>query len=151
LLDQGIAGQPVCLAEWSAPAGQAIAEALQPRRVQLVMGTALTTPGSQIIQEQQPGFENSVLEMETSAIARVAAQYAVPLLALRGISDNPQEPLPVDPATIMDENYHIQVGKLLLALIRRPSILFQGRRMQRNTAIAAENAAIAVIAALGKI
>jgi len=53
-------------------------------------------------------MEYSVLEMEISAIALIAVEYNVPLLALRGVSDNPKEPLPVDPDTVMGENYHLQ-------------------------------------------
>jgi len=148
LLNQGVAGPPVRLAALSGAAWQAAAEALQPVGAQIVMGTAFTTPGSQSVAVEPPGIENPVLEMETSAIAQVAAEHAIPLLALRGISDNPRYPLPIDPATVMDENYRLQPGKLILALIRHPEIILKARRMRRNTAMAAENAAMAVIATL---
>jgi adenosylhomocysteine nucleosidase len=148
LLNHGVAGPPVSLAKLSGPAWQAAAGALQPGKAQIVMGTAFTTPGSQLIPVEPPAIENPVLEMETSAIAQVAEEHAVPLVALRGISDNPSYPLPVDPNSVMDENYRLQPGKLIFVLIRHPEIILKANRMRRNTAKAAENAAIAVIAAL---
>jgi adenosylhomocysteine nucleosidase len=148
LLDNGAAGPSMRLAELSGPAWQAVAAALQPGGAQIVMGTAFTTPGSQSVPGESPVIENPVLEMETFAIAQAAAEHAIPLLALRAISDNPSYPLPIDPDTVMDENYHLRPGKLILSLIRHPEIILKANRMRRNTAMAAENAAIAVIAAL---
>ena len=148
LLEQGISGPIMHLATLSGPAQAAVAEALQPGGARLVWGTALTTRGSQIVQVEPPELENPVLEMETAAIAQAAAQYNVPLMALRGVSDNPRQPLPIHPDAVMDENYQLRVGKLIRILVRHPETVLQFSRMRRNTAMAAENAAMAVIAAL---
>ena len=150
LLEDGAAGQSARLAALSEPARLAIAGALRPRRAQIFSGKAYTTRGSQLILADTPDSDYAVLEMETSAIAQAAAEANLPLLGLRGISDNPMYPLPIDPEMVMDENYHLQAGKLLRTLIRHPEILLTANRMRRNTAIAAENTAIAVIAALSK-
>jgi adenosylhomocysteine nucleosidase len=148
LLEQGIPGLPVSLATLSDPAHRAIGDVLQRRGARLVFGTALTTRGSQIVRKEPSEMENPVLEMETFAIARAAAEYGVPLMALRGVSDNPKEPLPIDPDVVMDENSRLRLGKLIGVLLRHPKITLQFSRLRRNTAVAAENAAIAVIAAL---
>lgn len=148
LLEQGLPGPLVRLAILSDSARGAVAEALTRRRARLVWGTALTTHGSQIVQMEPPEMENPVLEMETAAIVQAAAEYDVPLIALRGVSDNPREPLPIAPHAVMDENNHLRVGKLIGVLARHPEILFQFSRLRRNTVMAAENVAIAVIAAL---
>lgn len=148
LLEQGIPGPRMHLATLSSSAQRTVTEALKPHRARLVLGTALTTRGSQIVQLDPSEMENPVLEMETTAIAQAAAEYVVPLIALRGVSDNPKEPLPIDPDAVMDENYRLRVGKLIQIIIRHPEIAFQFNRLRRNTAIAAENVAIAVIAAL---
>ncbi len=151
LLEGGKQGQPARLAAFSEEVQEAITRALQPRRVRLVWGTALTTRGSQAIQLDLPEMENPVLEMETAAIAQVTAQHSVPLLALRAISDNPAQPLPINPDAVMDENYRLQIGKMIRILILHPKILLRVSQMQRNSALAAENAALAVRAALNAL
>ncbi len=148
LLQAGIPGQPVGLAEFSNQARVSITAALRPRRARLVWGSALTTRGSQVIKQNLPEIEYPVLEMETAAIAQAAAQSGVPLLALRVISDNPAEPLPVNPDEVMNEDYRLQIGKMIQILIRHPKVILRADRMQRNSALAAENAALAAIAAL---
>lgn len=148
LLERGIARPLMHLATLSAPARQAAAEALRAHDAQLVWGTAFTTHGSQVVEGEMSEMENPLLEMETAAIFQAAAETKIPLIGLRGISDNPDQPLPIDPAAVMDEDYHLRVGKLIGLLARHPAILFQAGRMRRNTAMAAENTAIAVISAL---
>jgi len=148
LLELGIPGPLMCLATLSDPTEGTVAKALQLRAARLVWGTALTTRGSQKVQIEPNEMENPVLEMETAAIAQAAAEYGVPLMALRGVSDNPREPLLIDPDVLMDEKNHLRVGNLIRVLARHPELLFQFSRLRRNTAMAAENAAIAVIASL---
>jgi adenosylhomocysteine nucleosidase len=152
LLDQwGRPGLVVDLARWSVPAQAAAAEtlALVGGGARLVWGTALTTPGAQAVQAEALAMENPLLEMETTAIAQAAVEYNIPLVGLRGVSDNPAQPLPIDPSAVMDEDYHLRIGRLAGILARRPGIMLQLGRLHRNTALAAENAAVAVVAALG--
>ncbi len=148
LMEGGIPGQPARLGRFSVEALEAITRALQPRRARLVWGSALTTRGSQGIKLDLTDIENPVLEMETAAVAQAAAQHGIPLLALRAVSDNPAEPLLINPDEVMDENYRLQIGKMLRLLIRHPKILLRAGRIQRNSTLAAENAALAVMAAL---
>jgi len=86
--------------------------------------------------------------METAGIAKEAAERGLPLLSIRAISDGPSAPLPINLDEMMDQDANLQTGKLLKAVIRNPGILLQSRRMMRNTRIAADNAAVALVAAL---
>jgi len=49
---------------------------------------------------------------------------------------------------MMDEQYNLRTGKILRTILGHPQMLTQLMRMSRNTNLAAENAAIALIAAL---
>lgn len=151
LLAAGTAGPPLPLTRWSAEAQQAITAALQPRGASFWWGTALTTPGSQLVGPQADGLENPLLEMETAAIAQACAETGVPLMVLRGVSDNPAEPLPLDLGSVVDENARLRPARLLAALARRPTIVFKVRRLYRNIALAAENTALALLAALERM
>jgi hypothetical protein len=88
--------------------------------------------------------------METAGIAQVAMEKNIPLLALRAISDGPSAPLPFDLGEMMDEDANLHAGRLLRVILHNPGIIFDSRQMIHNTRIAANNAAIALIAALSK-
>jgi adenosylhomocysteine nucleosidase len=150
LLDQGLPGPAAPLATLSPAALAAAAQALQSHGARLLPGAAFTTRGSQTVRFEPPEPENPLLEMETAAIAQAAAEFTIPLLALRGVSDNPQQPLPIDPAAVIDANYRLRLGKLIRLLARHPGILFRAARFNRSAALAAENVAIAVLAALSQ-
>jgi adenosylhomocysteine nucleosidase len=149
-LEEGRAGPWLPLAAFSGPALEAMAAALAARGARLARGAALTTRGSQVVPAELAGVENPVLEMETAAIARACAEGGAPLLALRGVSDSPSQPLPVDLGAVMDESSHLKIGQLLAALARNPGIVMKVGKMYQNLALAAENTAVAVIAALGQ-
>jgi adenosylhomocysteine nucleosidase len=64
------------------------------------------------------------IDMETEFIARACAEYAVPLLSLRVISDTPARPLPAPPEVLFD--IHYQKTKLLhlsVHLLKHPAAL----------------------------
>ena len=149
-LDQGIPGPLQPLADWPAAALTAASRALASRGARLLPGTALTTSGAQGINTNLAGIINPILEMETDGVARLAAQKGIPLLSLRAISDGPFAPLPFDLGEMIDEHANLRAGRLLQAFVRHPSLLFQASRMVRNTRIAADHAAIALIAALSQ-
>jgi hypothetical protein len=87
--------------------------------------------------------------METAGIAQVAAENHLPLLSIRAISDGPGAPIPIKLDEMMDKDANLKVGKLLKAVIRHPGILVQSRQLLVNTQRAADNAAEALVAALG--
>jgi adenosylhomocysteine nucleosidase len=150
LLEKGVPDQMQPLAFLSESAWQAAVQALQPHRARLVTGTALTTRGSQYIQLRPEEMENPVLEMETVGIAQVAAEHGIPLLSLRAISDGPRAPIPFDLEKLMDKDYNVRAGPIIKTIIGHPQMLPQLLRMVRNTRMATENAAIALVAALSQ-
>jgi adenosylhomocysteine nucleosidase len=148
ILDQGIPGQFYRLASFSDAARRAAAQALELRGARYYSGTAITTPGSQIVLQQSQTIEHPVLEMETAGIAQVLEEKGIPLLSVRAISDCPREPIPFDLNGTTDEEGSLRLGRLILMVMRQPKILFQSRRLLRNVRRAAANAAIALTAAL---
>ena len=150
LLDKGALGQVMPLAHLSQAAWQAAEKVLQQRRASLYSGIAVSTHGAQLTQDQPGQLTNPILEMETVGIAEVAAQRGIPLLSLRAISDGPRTPIPFDLETMMDEQYNLQTGKILRTILGHPQMLPQLMRMSRNTNLAADNAAIELIAVLSQ-
>ncbi len=150
LLDQGLLGQFQSLALLSETAWQAVVQALQPRQVSLYTGTAITTRGSQFIQRQPEQLTNPVLEMETSGIAGVTAEQGIPLLSLRAISDGPSAPIPFDLEAMLDEDYNLRIWEILKTVLNHPRMLPRLLKMGQNTEVAADNAAIALVAALSQ-
>jgi adenosylhomocysteine nucleosidase len=138
------------LAQLSEAAWQAAAQALQLRQAHLVSGTAVCTHGSQYVAPQPEQLTNPVLEMETWGIAQVAAEQAMPLLSLRAISDGPRAPIPFNLEAVMDEEYNLRIGEIIKTALSHPRKLPQLVQMGRNTTKAAENAALALIAALSQ-
>jgi adenosylhomocysteine nucleosidase len=148
ILDQGLPGQFHRLASFSATARQAAAQTLELRGARLYSGTAITTPGSQIVLRQAQTIEHPVLEMETAGIVQVLEEKGTPFLSIRAISDCPREPIPFDLNGTTDEDGNLRLGKMLLMVMRQPKIIFQSRRLLRNVRRAADNAAIALLAML---
>jgi adenosylhomocysteine nucleosidase len=149
-LEQGVPGPLLPLEPWPDAAREAVVQALAKRGARQWAGTAVTTGGSQVMEYQLGEMKHPILEMETVGIAQVAAEKGIPLLSLRAISDGPRAPIPFDLGEMMDEDANLQAGKLLMAVVRNPRIVFQSRRLMRNTRIAADNAAAALVAALSQ-
>jgi nucleoside phosphorylase len=147
-MDQGITSPPLPLNHWPDAAREAAAQILAGRGAHLFSGTAVTTGGSQVLENYLNGMVNPILEMETAGIAQVAAEKGIPLLSLRAISDGPRAPIPFDISDIMDDDANLRAGRILKEIVRHPRIMLQFKGMMRNTRLAADNAAIALIAAL---
>jgi adenosylhomocysteine nucleosidase len=88
--------------------------------------------------------------METAGIAQVAAERGIPLIALRAVSDNPQAPIPLDLEMVYDDEYNLQIGQIIKTVLRHPGMLFRSTQVGRNIRTAADNAAIALVAALSQ-
>jgi nucleoside phosphorylase len=134
----------------SESAWNAAAEALRLEKAQLFTGTAITTHGSQVVLKEGEEVPHPVLEMETAGIAQVAEEQGVPLLSIRSISDSPQAPIPIDLEAAMDEDDNLLNSKLFMMVLRDPKIIFQSGRMMNNSRIAADNAALALVAVLNE-
>jgi adenosylhomocysteine nucleosidase len=150
LLDIGLPVKLHTLASLSEAAWNASSQVLQMHATHMVQGTAITTRGSQIDLQQVKEMAHPVLEMETAGIAQIAAEMGVPLISIRSISDGPQSPIPFDLETVLDDKDNLRIGKLLMTIFHSPRIIFQFQRMIRNSRIAADNAVIALVAALSQ-
>jgi nucleoside phosphorylase len=140
----------ISLTSWSDAACNAISRALSEHGYSLYAGTAVTTAGSQATQAQLADLLHPILEMETMGIAQVAKENGIPLLSLRAISDGPCAPIPFDLGEVMDEDANLRTGRLLGMILRNPGIIFQSLHMRRNTRLAEESSASALLAALSQ-
>lgn len=103
-----------------------------------------TMPKAALREALPTGTETPLLEMETAAIARVADEHGIPLLAIRAVSDDCNEELGFTVAEFCDENLQIRPSKVLLAILKNPWIIPQLIRLARDSKLAAEALAAAI-------
>ncbi|GFE59321.1 hypothetical protein [Geobacter sp. AOG1] len=97
------------------------------------------------------GVVNPVLEMETAAVAKIAAREGIPLLAVRAISDDAAEELEFNITDFTDRNMNIRVHRVLWSLTRRPWLIPQLVRLARNSKQAGETLARVVEVLLAEL
>ena len=90
----------------------------------------------------------AAVDLESFALARLAADGGLPLTILRAISDTADAALPADISQWVKVDGSPSVMKVLGSLIRRPSILGTLLRLQRDSKLAAQQLAVAVQANL---
>ncbi len=88
-----------------------------------------------------PGsYPSPVVEMESGAIAMVAAKTNVPLLAIRAVSDSAAEELSFSLEEFCDPDMRcIRIHKVLLTVLQKPFIIPQLIRLSRSSRRAAES------------
>jgi len=138
------------LAQLSAGSHQAAIRAMESGDAKIVSGAIFTTLGSTLTLADLQKPPHLVLEMETAGIARVAAEWGIPLLALRAVSDTIAVPLPFDIADFFDEEVNPRKGKIISTIIRHPSIIISSLRLRRNVNIATENLATVLVATMSQ-
>ncbi len=148
LLDRGATGPGLRLAALSAKARAAVKRALETRGAHLFDGTAITTRGPQPTTRELVGWQHPVLDMETAGFGRAAQEHGTPLLSIRTVSDNPDEPFPLPMETFIDSRGNFRPGRMIAAILRRPGVLGKLIGVGRNGQRAAQNAAAAVAAVL---
>ena len=85
-------------------------------------------------------YPNAVVEMESGAIAVIAAKNNIPLLALRVVSDAADEELGFSLDEFCDsELRRICIHKVLLTVLRKPRIIPQLVRLSRSSRRAAKS------------
>lgn len=77
-----------------------------------------------------------VLEMESAAVAAVAAAAGVPFIGLRTVSDDAAEELGFTLDELTDRQFQISIPKVLVTCLKRPRIIPQLARLARNSAVA---------------
>lgn len=90
------------------------------------------------------GTANPLLEMESAAIARVAAAHGIPFLGVRTISDPWDEELDFTIDEFCDDTMRIRPAKVLATILNRPRIIPQLIRLARNSRLAAAGLATAL-------
>jgi adenosylhomocysteine nucleosidase len=135
------------LSELSTETWKVVCKDLETEHIQAFHGIAITTRGSQI-SECPPDWENPILEMETAGILKAAKASQTPLISLRSISDGPNDPIPLDLGEAMDGNGNLRMGVLFRMVLKHPEILLKAGPMMKNSRIAADHAARAVLALL---
>ncbi len=89
-----------------------------------------------------------LVEMETLAAARVAARLGVPWSAVRAVSDRAEEDMPLDFNPLRSQNGSIPTTRVAVATLTRPWSIPGLLRLGRNTALAAEHLASALVLCL---
>lgn len=86
------------------------------------------------------GSTNPVVEMESAAVAIIAVENSIPLLAIRAVSDPVDEELDFSLDEFCDPGLHrIKSYKVLLTALKRPRIVPQLIRLARNSRVAANS------------
>jgi len=86
------------------------------------------------------GSTNQVVEMESAAVAIIAVENSIPLLAIRAVSDPVDEELGFSLDEFCDPALRrIRSCKVLLTALKRPRIIPQLIRLARNSRIAANS------------
>ncbi len=127
----------------------AIDQLLRHVNCQLYHGAFITAAqilGKKELAKQLPaGLINPVVEMETTAVARVAARAKVPLLAIRAISDAADEELGFNIADFTDRTMRIRLWRVLLTVAQKPWIIPQLLRLAANTRRGGKHLALALL------
>jgi adenosylhomocysteine nucleosidase len=85
------------------------------------------------------GINRPVVEMESAAVARVAAEHGIPFLGLRAISDPWDEELAFSIDEFCDESMRVRPRKVLATILHRPGIIPQLIRLALNSRKAARS------------
>lgn len=80
-----------------------------------------------------------VVEMESAAIALIAAENKIPLIAIRSVSDPAEEELGFSLDEFCDSRLRISPLRVLLTILRKPRIIPQLVRLAGNSRIAAKS------------
>jgi adenosylhomocysteine nucleosidase len=84
------------------------------------------------------------VDMESAAVAEVCAAKGVPFLAVRAVSDAVDTALSPELVRLLSGG-RVSVWKALRALVRKPRLLSEFRRLARDTRLAAKNLAEALV------
>jgi adenosylhomocysteine nucleosidase len=129
-----------------------LVEKCREKTFQVSAGTFITaaeiTGKRELVGQLPAGIDNPVLEMETAAVAQVAAEGNTPLLALRAVSDGAGEELGFTIEEFTDREMNVRVSKVLVTVAKKPWIVPQLLRLARNAKIAGENLATAMLVLL---
>jgi adenosylhomocysteine nucleosidase len=119
------------------PLVQSFASGQSAESFRICVGTFVGT--STVISKQRlagmlkDGYPCPVVEMESAAIARIAAENGIPLLAIRSVSDPADEELDFSLDEFCDSSLRIRPARVLLMILRKPRIIPQLVRLSGNS------------------
>ena len=129
---------------------EALGKGCRDKTLRIHRGTCVTASQirkkSEVAKLLPAGTACPVLDMETAAVARVAAKEKVPFLAVRAISDGADEELGFTIEEFTDREMNIRPWKVVLTMARKPWIIPQLVRLAQNAKRAGKNLACAVTA-----
>lgn len=97
------------------------------------------------------GLPTPVLEMESAAVAQVAAETGLPFLGLRSISDAADEELGFSLDELTDNSFQISIPRVLLTCLKKPRIIPQLARLAANSGRAAKSLGAALQQIVGML
>lgn len=104
------------------------------------VSASVLTSKSRLAEMLSGQYPHPVVEMESGAIAIVAAEHNIPLLAIRAVSDAADEELQFTLDEFCDpELRRICIPKVLLTVLRKPRIIPQLMRLSRSSRSAAKS------------
>jgi len=104
----------------------------------LFAGTPSIMAKKQLAALLPPGAPCPVVEMESGAIAIVAAEHGIPFMGIRTVSDPADEELGFSLEEFTDSRLRIRPHKVALTILRKPWIVPQLIRLARNSRIATD-------------
>lgn len=113
----------------------------------LSRGSFITNDGilsKQNLAQHLTDANNPIVEMETAAVARVAATHGIPFLGIRAVSDAWHEELAFSIDEFCDDTMRIKPSKVLATILKRPAIIPQLIRLALNSRVAATSLAKAM-------
>lgn len=102
-------------------------------------GTAVITSKAKLSEILANRYPCPVVEMESAAIALIAAENRIPLIGLRSVSDPVHEELGFSLDEFCDSSLRIRPGRVLLTILRKPRIIPQLIRLAGNSRTAARS------------
>ncbi len=127
---------------WDAdgPGAQLAYRTLKAHGIKTWRGTVVSTNAA-VLGAQEKGLlyrktRALAVDMETSAVARTAAESNLPFLALRAICDPQERTLARDLTVCLDQGGRINLSVLRKNLLHRPSLVFDLLRTAKDFAVA---------------
>lgn len=94
-------------------------------------------------------YQADAVDMESAAVAEICAARNVPFLAVRSVSDTVDTALSPELVRLLSGG-RVSLGRALRALVRKPALLTEFRRLARDTRAAARTLAQALVQLIGK-
>ncbi len=110
----------------------------------LFVSTSVIMPKRRIAAILPADVPCPVVEMESAAIARVAAAHGIPFIGLRTVSDPYNEELGFSLEEFCDDGMRIRIPRVLFTIARKPYIIPQLIRLARNSTVAAASLSRAI-------